>query len=111
MGLFSAELQRKWRQRQNEKIANTYIHPLCRDEIWVNKLQVLHVIENIPETGKPKLSFKFSGTNHNKIEASVFRKNEALMINVRIFHYKQFDIVLYVILKLKKFEVHCLKGY
>ena len=57
--------------RQNEKNADTYIHPLCQNEIWVNKLQVLHMIENIQATGKPKLSFKLSDTDQNKIEAAV----------------------------------------
>ena len=53
------------------KMPTPMIHPLCRDEIWVNKLQLLHVIENIQATGKPKLSFKLSGIDQNKIEAAV----------------------------------------
>ena len=45
------------------KKADIYIYPLCRDEIWVHKSQVLHVIENIQATGKSKRSFKLSETD------------------------------------------------
>ena len=53
------------------KKADIYIYPLCRDEIWVHKSQVLHVIENIQATGKSKRSFKLSETDKMKIEAAL----------------------------------------